>query len=252
MRLKVLLECECDNILPYNYNYHLYLAITRAIQTKTLANRGTGMYTFSQLYLEDYCICNQGIKNLGNTISWYISSPKHYFLEGLLRGLKSAGSMELGKLTLPIKDFEVLATPDIGEEMEFCCMSPITVSNCQDLSNERPRYGRLEDQDFCERLRQDIINKYYRLYDSIPIDEKLDFEFNQRYIDNKRRVSRLIDFNGIKILGYMLPFSVRGNPDLIRVGYQLGFGNRNNCGFGMVKVWYSPSSSQYQEENEVG
>lgn len=254
MRLKLLLGCDSNTVLPYNYNYQLYMAITWAIhRTKTTTpSRGFSLFTFSQLYFESYNVSAQGIVNLGKNISWYISSPKHYFLEGLLKGLKSAGCLNLGNIAMPIKDIEVRTTPDIGDEMEFSCMSPITVANCQELNGQRPRYGRLEDHDFSERLRQDVINKYYRIYDALPADETLTFEFNKRYRENKRRVSRLIDFNGIKIMGYMLPFTVRGNPELIRIGYQVGFGNRNNCGFGMVKIWYPQTAAGIQEDSVVG
>jgi CRISPR-associated endoribonuclease Cas6 len=220
---------------------------------KLVRNRYHGMnyFTFSQLYFDQYGIAADGIQNFGNSVIWYVSSPRVYFLENLLRGLKRAGCLSLGKVRMPIEDIEVLGDPDIGEVMEFSCMSPITITSCPNLVEERPRYGRIEDYDFTEKLRLDLINKFYRIYDSLPVDENLEFEFNQRYIENKRRVSRLVEFNGIKILGYMIPFLVKGNPELIRLGYQLGFGNRNNCGFGMVKVWYPPVGKQARLENDL-
>lgn len=250
MRLKIVLECDSGTILPFNYNYHLFTAVSRAIyKTSTSASsRGFGLFTFSQLYFDQYSICPEGINNQGKIINWYISSPKLYFLEELIKGFKNSGYLNISKMVLPIKDIEVLATPEIGDEMEFSCMSPITVTWNSDSTEGWPRYGRLEDSFFAERLRQDLINKYYKINECLPSDESLKFEFNQRYLDNKRRVSRLIDFNGIKIMGYMIPFKVKGNSELIRLGYQLGFGSRNNYGFGMVKIWYSAGSQSGQDD----
>jgi len=50
------------------------------------------------------------------------------------------------------------------------------------------------------------------------------------------RVTRMIDIKGIKIRGVMCPFHAAGNPELLFVGYECGFGNRNSVGFGMVEV----------------
>ncbi len=244
--------CECGTVLPYNYNHRLVNVINRAIHSANplTPNRCSSynLFTFSQLYFDQYCIAQDGIQSLGEGVHWYVSSPRIYFLESLLKGLRSSGTVNLGNTQLPITDIEVMGDPDIEEHMEFSCMSPISIACQPETLEVRSRYGRIEDHDFVEKVRQDLINKYYRVYDSLPSDEALVINFNQQYIKNKRRVSRLVDFNGVKILGYMVPFTVTGNPELIRLGYQLGFGHRNNCGFGMVKIWY-PSS---QAENEAG
>jgi CRISPR-associated endoribonuclease Cas6 len=169
----------------------------------------------------------------------------------VLKGFTDAGAISLGMINMPVISVEVLATPEIGDAMEFSCMSPITVSCNPEALQGHMRYGRIEDHDFTEKLRQDLINKYYRVYDSLPTNDNLAFEFNDHYMSNKRRVTRLISFNGIKILGYMIPFKVSGNPELIQIGYHLGFGNRNNYGFGMVKVWYPPSTQEAAEDEIV-
>lgn len=253
MRLKVTLHCNPGTVLPYNYNHYLYKAIARSVHNpRTLGHkRDLGLFTFSQLYFEQYSISPHGICNLGNNVQWYISSIKGYFLEAVLKGFTDAGAIPLGTINMPLNSVDVLATPEISDTMEFSCMSPITVCCTPESSQGHMRYGRIEDHDFTEKLRQDLINKHYRVYDSLPTNDNLTFEFNERYMANKRRVTRLINFNGIKILGYMIPFKVSGNPELIRVGYHMGFGNRNNCGFGMVKVWYPPSAGEAVDD-EVG
>jgi CRISPR-associated endoribonuclease Cas6 len=50
------------------------------------------------------------------------------------------------------------------------------------------------------------------------------------------RISKLIDYKGTKIRGYQAPFTVTGPPELLRIGYACGFGDRNSQGFGMVEV----------------
>lgn len=255
MRLKVILNCDCGTVLPYNYNHQLVKVINRAIRSANplASNRYSGfnLFTFSQLYFDQYSIAETGIQSLGETVQWYVSSPRIFFLEELLKGLKGAGHICLGPIQMGIQDIEVLGDPDIGSHMEFSCMSPISIAYHPTGPDSRPRYGRIEDHDFAEKLRLELINKYYHVYDALPSDESLTIKFNQEYIKNKRRVSRLVDFNGVKILGYMVPFTATGNPELIRLGYQLGFGQRNSCGFGMVKVWYPPQA-EAETEDQVG
>jgi CRISPR-associated endoribonuclease Cas6 len=41
---------------------------------------------------------------------------------------------------------------------------------------------------------------------------------------------------GTKVKGFELQFWAEGNPELLKIGYEAGFGERNAQGFGMVKV----------------
>lgn len=46
----------------------------------------------------------------------------------------------------------------------------------------------------------------------------------------------LTDIRGIKVRGWLAPFTVEGSPELIELGYEAGFGSRNSMGFGMAEV----------------
>lgn len=252
MRLKLSLACAEGATFTYNYNYLLYKAINSALQkANTISShqyRNFGLFTFSQLYFDQYTVSREGISTQGGAVYWYISSPKIYFLEGVLKGFKQLGEITLEDQVLVLDDLEVLADPKIDSTMEFSCMSPITLMS-KPGNRGKPRFGRIEDRDFNDRLRQDLVNKFYRVFDTLPSGEELSIKFNRCYIEKRRRVSRLVDYNGLKVLGYMVPFVVEGNPQLIQVGYQLGFGHRNNCGFGMVKIWHSPEQSEKDKED---
>ena len=50
------------------------------------------------------------------------------------------------------------------------------------------------------------------------------------------RISKLIDSKGMKIHGYQAPLTVAGPPELLRIGYACGFGDRNSQGVGMVEM----------------
>jgi CRISPR-associated endoribonuclease Cas6 len=41
----------------------------------------------------------------------------------------------------------------------------------------------------------------------------------------------------IEIIANEIPFTLSGNSELIKVGYECGFGEKNSTGFGMVELF---------------
>ncbi|MYA55487.1 CRISPR-associated endoribonuclease Cas6 [Candidatus Poribacteria bacterium] len=99
------------------------------------------------------------------------------------------------------------------------------------------RFDSCEDPAFSERIRQNLIRKHEAIHGRAPHDDTLTFTFDKGYIDRRQgRVTRLVDYKGIKIRGVMCPFDVSGSIPLIQIGYECGFGDKNSAGFGMVDV----------------
>ncbi|MDE0314040.1 MAG: CRISPR-associated endoribonuclease Cas6 [Candidatus Poribacteria bacterium] len=99
------------------------------------------------------------------------------------------------------------------------------------------RFDSCEDPAFSELIRQNLIRKHEAIHGRAPHDDTLTFTFDKGYIDRRQgRVTRLVDYKGIKIRGVMCPFDVSGSIPLIQIGYECGFGDKNSAGFGMVDV----------------
>jgi len=63
------------------------------------------------------------------------------------------------------------------------------------------------------------------------------FELNERSANDESKISKPISFkNNIKIKAYEAPFTIKANPELIKIGYDCRFGEKNSAGFGMVKI----------------
>ena len=241
MRLEVTFGCNKGSCVDFNYNYNLFKLILESLMGSGGALKCKGkpfkQYTYSQLYFTEYQVANGKIVNLGEDIHWYVSSSSHLFIERLVKGLTSTSSFNLGSTELEFKKARVLEDPEFTDEMEFTCMSPITISTMGRGGN-RDFYCKIEEKAFVENIRYDLVQKYYSHYNSFPKDERLEIIFDESYLGKRQRSSRLIDYNGVKVLGYMVPFVVKGSPDLIRIGYNAGYGDRTNTGFGMVKIWH--------------
>ena len=94
-----------------------------------------------------------------------------------------------------------------------------------------------DDPQFSELVRQNLIRKYEAVYRYPPTEKSFAMTFDQAYIDKKGgRVTRLVNYKGIRIRGVVSPFHVIGAPELIHIGYECGFGDKNSAGFGMAEV----------------
>ena len=132
----------------------------------------------------------------------------------------------------------MLRQPRFRPQMTFRCLSPITMSTVRERDGKLTKHYCLpDDPQFSELVRQNLIRKYEAVYRHPPEETSFAMTFDQAYIDKREgRVTRLVDYKGIKIRGVVSPFHVIGTPALIRVGYECGFGDKNSAGFGMVEI----------------
>lgn len=250
MRIKILIDVAKGLTLPVNYNHHLtgviyhFLAESNAEYAAFLHNEGYlagqkrfKLFTFSQLMAKRRRISGGSI-HFSSSLMWYISSPVERFLTHFADTLLGKGKLSIGHHQLKVSDVSVPRSPRFQREMRFRCLSPIVMSTVRQQDGERlMHYCRPDDPAFSELIRQNLIRKQEAIYGH-PIDgDTLRFRFDSDYIGRRQgRVTRLVDYKGIKIKGVMCPFWVSGNPALIQTGYECGFGDKNSAGFGMVEI----------------
>ncbi len=122
--------------------------------------------------------------------------------------------------------------PDFQQEMVYQSISPIVVAKKMD--NNSAKYLTPEDDDFERIFTQNLIHKYLSESEKIPLAE-LKFEL----IGDFRKKGILIKANTpqqTKVIGYIFRFKLSAPPELQRVGFHAGFGEKNAQGFGCVKV----------------
>ncbi len=248
MRIKITCDIGEGIHLPINYNYFLTGVIYQFLRESDpeyghflhqdgykVEKRRFKLFTFSQLMAKPREIRGDQI-HFRSPLTWYISSSQQPFLENFAAALMETGILRIGGHKLRVRDVEVLRQPRFGPQMTFRCLSPITMSTVRERYST-PYYCLPGDPQFSELVRQNLIRKYEAVYQQPPQEKSFAMTFDQAYIDKKEgRVTRLVDFKGTKIRGVVAPFHVIGTPELIRVGYECGFGDKNSIGFGMVEV----------------
>lgn len=250
MRIQILADVGKQITLPINYNHLLVGAIYRFLAESNpeyadflhnegyqVAEKRFKLFTFSQLMAERRRITGEQI-HFRSTLTWFVSSPIEQFLSHFADTLLTQGRLSIGQQQLKILDVNIPRTPRFQPEMSFRCLSPIVMSAVREHEGQRrTHYCLPDDSQLSELIRQNLIRKHEAIHGRTPQDDTLSFRFDDNYIRRKQgRVTRLVDFKGIKIRGILCPFRVSGSPTLIQVGYECGFGDKNSAGFGMVEV----------------
>ena len=250
MRIKITCDVGEGVCLPINYNYPLASAIYQFLNQSdpeyahflhqdgyTVAEKHFKLFTFSQLMAKQREIMGDQIR-FRSPLTWYVSSPQETFLANFAASLLEGGTLRIDRLQLPVRDVDVPRNPRFQPRMTFRCLSPIT------MSTKREREGKLvmhyclpDEPEFSELVRQNLIRKYEAIYGRAPRDDSFAMKFDEAYIRKRNgRVTRLVRYKDVDIKGILCPFHAMGSPELLFVGYECGFGDKNSAGFGMVEV----------------
>jgi CRISPR-associated endoribonuclease Cas6 len=125
---------------------------------------------------------------------------------------------------------EVEEPPKFEGRCLFQTLSPIVASTgVRKGSKMEHRFLSPDEDDFWRVLETNLRRKALVL-DIVPSREPLSFELVGRWR------SKLFRVHGTMVRGFEMKFQVTGDAELLRIGYEAGFGERNTQGFGMVKM----------------
>lgn len=250
MRLRVCLDNSMGTRLPINYQEWLtaavygLLAASDADYARRLHDDGYQdedgrrfkLFTFSWLRGTRRTVDGDMLRFAPGPLEWRIASPVEPFLTNLATGLLSAGTLRVGPATIPITQIETLPAPPLTETTAFTCLSPIVAA--LPLPDGRTRYLRpCDGEAFSEAIHRNLRRKHRLLHEDVPTDDRFALTFDPAYLArDSRGGTKLITFKGIHLVGAFCPFTVSGSVDLMRVGYETGFGEKNAAGFGMVEI----------------
>lgn len=251
MRVKLtLMATGPKTTLPLNYNHAVAALIYRTLGKASeefaamlhdegfKAERRTfKLFTFSRLFAARSRVTGDRLLLESPAVELLVSSPVVDFVEHFVSGLFQSDVFKIAGAQFTLAEAETIVIPEFSERMSFRALAPITES-VRDEQN-RVRYLGLED-DWSEIIHRNLIRKYIALYGRQPADSRLRWDWDREYIAEQakrnRRPSVLIEVSeGIKVRGWLVPFTVEGSKELIEMGYEAGFGKSNAMGFGMVE-----------------
>jgi len=172
-----------------------------------------------------------------------ISSPKSEFIEHLVVGLLHEPYVFVGRERFRVECVRRLDCPEISGDMRFIALSPVVCAT-KHAGDLYAQYLFPGDDDFERVLFDNLCRKFEALHGRRFDGDNGNFHFtlDQDYVVRKNgKVQKLITIkegkpDETRVKGLLAPFRLVAPAELMEVGYECGFGERNSQGFGLVKV----------------
>lgn len=271
MRLKITLRPKEHNaFLPINYQYPLSAAIYHILAQAepTYADflhregypnshqKKLKLFVFSKLFFDRPAKVFHNTLQLTNApLCWFfISSPmEETFVQNFVIGLFEKSEIAIGNkqnvLRFTTQQVESLPTPDITNELHGRTLSPISISVSHPVTRT-PQYLLPLDENtsrvICNnlRLKYETIFCHGHGYPEKNYEGEIDWIADKNYITERggeTKTTKLITIKEdtqeeTKVKGFNCPFMLRGEPEILRVAYECGLGERNSIGFGMIST----------------
>lgn len=254
MRLKLeLVPTKNDITIQLNYNYYLSTAIYRFLQkadeefSKQLKEEGfrsgsktMKLFTFSELLIpkNNFQLRGDKLKILNRpSIGLFVGTFRKEFFFNFVRGVFLKQQLFIGH---PENSFEVSRVESLEEPVfengvsyGFKPLSSIFLSKKTEdgktlhLTNEHEDYGFF--------LKRNLDEKFRIAFGTEPPPSKFDF-FWDEIPPQTKRVTKLIKIKNISKRTMFHSFHLKAHPELLKLGYDCGFGGQNSEGFGMVSL----------------
>lgn len=236
MRLKINLKSENRIKIPFNYNHILSSIIYNKIADLDLADElhssnSFKFFNFSQINIQKRKIVDDGIIAKNGRINFYLSSPNDLLIKNLVNGFVDDLEIKFKNETLIVEKIEALRTPDFSEKSEFKTISPI---NIRDLNNENKRIDLAPSDKFFKGIKNNLIKKYCNFNEIDRTDKKIKV-YSEMANVKRKRITIPKGPNTTYHRAYMMDIILEGDIDLIKFAYDVGLGEKNSMGFGMIE-----------------
>lgn len=234
MRMRVRIELHPLNDEPYPYDHHYSLsgvvygwmkAADEVLSAELHYSREIKLFTFSELLCGERKATKGGILPLSSPYIIY-SSPSADYVRAFVEGVLSRPEFHLGEARFAVERVEVLREPEFSGKATFRTLSPIVVSTMRDGGEKWYLYP--DSPKWYVNLERNLKRKYAMVHGA---------EAHGRLSVNVLHAKpKKYEIKGSAVRGTHMRFTVEGPPELIRIGYRAGFGERGAMGFGCVEV----------------
>lgn len=265
MRLQVKLKAFNAEVFPLNYYYPLSAAVYKLLQFGSpefseflheigfpLEGKTYKLFNFS-LQFDSFKIENGHIRLLSPEAFLFISSPLvDDFVRNFVLGTFKQQYIEINNqgigASFEIEQMESKPLPQFSESEKFYLRSPMVLSTHKIRNGkEEQHYFRYYDNinRISEVFNSNLINKYKLVHGENFEPEALRFTWDYDFIDQRlsknKKVTKKISIKRpgerpVEVIANEIPFYLEGSPELMKIGYESGFGEKNSMGFGMAEV----------------
>lgn len=236
MRLNVKLKGKNNFKIPFNYNHILSSVIYNKIVDLDLAHElhssnSFKFFNFSQLNIPQRKIVKDGIISKNGKINFYLSSPNDILIKNIVSGFVDDLEIKFKNEKLIVEKIEALRTPDFTEISEFKTISPIII---RDVNDKNKRIDLAPSDKFFRGIENNLIKKYC-IFNEIDRTDKEIKVYSEMANVKRKRITIPKGPNTTYHRAYMMDIILEGDVDLIEFAYDVGLGEKNSMGFGMIK-----------------
>ena len=239
MRLKINLKSENNFKVPFNYNHILSSIIYNKIADLDLANKihdsnSFKFFNFSQINIKKRKLVKDGIIARDGRISFYLSSPDDLLVKNLVSGFVDDLEINFKNDKLIVEKIEALKTPDFREISEFKTLSPINIRDSKEIDGKVKRIDLAPSDKFFKGIENNLIKKYC-IFNNIENTDKKISAYSEMAHVKRKRITIPKGPNTTYHRAYMMDLILEGDTDLIKFAYDVGVGEKNSMGFGMLR-----------------
>lgn len=239
MRLKIDLKSKNNFKVPFSYNHILSSIIYDKIVDLELAHElhtsnSFKFFNFSQLNIPNRKLTKEGIISKDGKMSFYLSSPNDLLIKNLVSGFVDNLEIKFKNELLIVEKIEALRTPDFKERSEFKTISPIIIRDAQEINGKVKRVDLAPSDKFFKGIEANLIKKYCIFNDMESTDKRIK-AYSEMANVKRKRITIPKGPNTTYHRAYMMDLILEGDVDLIEFAYDVGLGEKNSMGFGMIK-----------------
>jgi len=254
MRIKIILKNLRNKAFKRDHYYQLSSVVYNMLReanpkySKWLHQKGYEdgykhfkFFNISKLIVrkEDYQLTgtnNELILLKEDTAYFYISSPIEEFLTNLVSYLLAKDTFKLGDHTVYIDRAVALPNPAISENTTFKSITPIVITK-KHPEYRTPFFIRAyqDPEEFDKYITKNALEKYKILTGK---DSNLSLNVDREYLKKKvyRTVVKIQLKENQTLFGSLVPVEAKGEPAILNFLYDVGLGEKNSQGMGMVEI----------------
>lgn len=253
MRLKLILkQTKPNQLIPINYQYALSSFIYSKIQTsdseysKWLHENGyqSGskkfkLFTFSMLNIPERKVEFNKLRILSDSMELTVSMVSNKTIEHFIIGMFENQKMRIydqnTEAEFIIRTVEMIPEPEFKSNMTFKTISPVILTK-RTIHNEKESmlYMNPADADYAMYLQNNLSEKFNAFYKTENRNLKIDSLKILSEVKSKLIIIKERSTDETRVRGFVCKFSIEGDAELLKIGYEAGFGKSCSLGFGCV------------------
>lgn len=235
MRAKISVKKLTSRLLKFDYQYPMAAMLFRKLKevdfrlaSELHSSQDFKFYTFSWLQ-GDIHPHHSGLEF--DAAHFILSSPDPVFVKSFSEGLLAVPEFRLGAIKFIVTGIEIFPEQQFNNRAHFRTISPIYLKTLREGEGGPVVYDLYPNEGkFYENLHNNLVGRFKAFYGNAPISDHFDVTRRGKFLPKRVRIKG--DFRRCSLFDFV----VEASQELLKFGYEAGFGEKTAMGFGCVEL----------------